>query len=332
MSKQAYERKLSQIEELRSVPVEQAVPALRRVFKDRSNYLVAKAAAVVGDRQIQELIPDLLAAFDRMMKDPVSTDKQCWAKTAIAKALKDLEHHEADIFLRGIAHRQLEPTWTRPVDTAATLRGICAIALTNCKHLQPLQILSSLTDLLADEETPVRIDAARAIAHLGAMEGLLPLRLKARLGDSEPEVIGHCFAALLNLAPSESLKFVAGFLHSEDADIRIEAAAALADSRQVEALVPVKEFLSRQSDPEVHRTVLAVLGTSPQPATGDYLLSVVESASERIGCFALAALGKSRYAGALRENARRVIAARESAVLTAAFEKAFGSSSADSPG
>ena len=93
-------------------------------------------------------------------------------------------------------------------------------------------ILTRLTDLLNDPEKPVRIDAARAIAQLSAREGLLPLRLKALIGDREPEVVGHCLAALLSLAPREYLQFVAGFLQSKDPDLRLEAAGVLAESHE----------------------------------------------------------------------------------------------------
>ena len=45
------------------------------------------------------------------MTDPVKTDPQCWAKNAIVKALKDLNHDDPAVFLRGIEHVQMEPVW-----------------------------------------------------------------------------------------------------------------------------------------------------------------------------------------------------------------------------
>src|SRR5262245_27590503 len=87
VAKQAFEKKIEAVEALRSAadPVE----PLQKALKDRSNYQVSKAAAIAGDLRREELVPDLVAAFDRFMNDPVKTDPQCWAKTAIAKALKD---------------------------------------------------------------------------------------------------------------------------------------------------------------------------------------------------------------------------------------------------
>ncbi len=70
-----------------------------------------------------------------------------------------------------------------------------------------------LVDLLgADKEKIVRIDAARAIAQLGGIESVLLLRLKSLAGDPEPEVIGQCFVALLDLSPEDYIPFVADFL------------------------------------------------------------------------------------------------------------------------
>ena len=102
---------------------------MRKALKDRSNYVAAKAAAIAAERQFHSLEPDLLAAFDRFMKDPAKSDPQCWAKNAIAKALKDFSYADPSIFFRGVAHVQLEPVWGGRQDTAATLRGICALAL-----------------------------------------------------------------------------------------------------------------------------------------------------------------------------------------------------------
>ncbi len=188
-------------------PIPDAVLSqLRKALKDPNNYLVSKAVAIAADLKRDELIPDLTAAFDRFMIDPVKSDPQCWAKTAIAKELKDLGNRDAHVFLRGIVHIQPEPVWGGQADSAGTLRGTCALALVDCR-LDDLEILTHLTDRLADKEMPVRLDAALAIAQFGRPEGVLPLRLKAWVGDVEPEVVGQCFTSLLALDSRTSLRF-----------------------------------------------------------------------------------------------------------------------------
>src|SRR5262249_19055805 len=107
--KQAFDKKIEALKELRSLPDSATAGAgLRKALKDRSNYLVSKAAAIVAELNLTDLIPDLLAAFERFLIDPVKSDPQCWAKLAIVKALKDLGHREPDVFLRGLTHIQLE--------------------------------------------------------------------------------------------------------------------------------------------------------------------------------------------------------------------------------
>ena len=310
MSKEAFERKLAQVEALRSAPDSEAVPALRKALKDRSNYVVSKAVAIVAARRRQDLVPDLLDAFERGLRDPVKTDPQCWAKNAIVKALKDLDHTDPAVFLRGIAHIQMEPSYLRAEDTAVTLRGACAMALLACS-IDSFDLLTRLTDLLCDLETPARIDAARAIGQLSAREGALPLRLKARLGDEEPEVIGHCLAALLNLNVTENLPFVGEFLRNDNPDLRMEAAGVLAEARSPEALALLTGFFERQTDPEIKRALVTFIAASPQPEAAEYLLSALESASEKLAAQIATALAGSRYAAACNDRIAVIMAGRQ---------------------
>jgi HEAT repeat protein len=294
MSKAAFDRKLAEIELLRSAPEDAALSLLKKALGDRSNYVAGKAASIAGDRLLHALEPDLIAAFERFMRDPSKSDPQCWAKNAIVKALKDLGHADAAIYLRGIEHFQMEPVWGGREDTATTLRATCAHALVSCR-LDSLTVLARLTDLLADPAVPVRIDAARAIAQLGAREGSLPLRLKALIGDAEPEVTGHCLIALLNLDPHEHLAFVASFLAKSDPDVRMEAAAALAQSHEPKSMSLLQEFWDTQTDPQVKRTLLTLIAASPLPASALFLRSVAESASTQIAAYAREALSQSRH-------------------------------------
>lgn len=323
MGKQSFDRKIEQIRALRSAPEESAQPQLCRALKDRSNYVVAQAASVTADRRLQSLVPDLLAAFDRFMVDPVKADPQCWAKIAIAKALKELDHSDPAVFLRGMAHVQLEPVWGKPEDSAATLRGTCALALVGC-HIPSFEILTHLTDLLADAKGPVRIDAARAIAQLSAREGVLPLRLKVLAGDPEPEVVGECFAALLSLAPVEYLSFVAGFLHSAERDRVLEAAAALASSVEPRAVEILEQAWGVLTDPLVKRTMLGFLAGSPLSAAAEFLLSVLENASGETAAAALTALSKSRYRSQVQARLVAIVAGKGDPGLSSLFDQAFG--------
>ena len=61
--------------------------------------MVADAAEIAGWRIILVLAPDLVAAFDRFMIEPVETDKVCRAKIAIVEALNKIEYDNEDVFL-----------------------------------------------------------------------------------------------------------------------------------------------------------------------------------------------------------------------------------------
>ncbi len=294
MSKQAFEKKLAGIETIRSLPDEGAILLLRKSLRDRNNYVVGKAARMAGERQLQALRPDLLEAFDRFLLDGAKTDPQCWAKNDIAKALKDLDHSDAEVFTRGIRHVQMEPVWGAQQDTASTLRGTCALALTGC-GIPAHEALLYLVDLLADPESPARRDAITAIGQLGTTEGTLLLRLKARIGDPDPAVTGQCFATLIDMLPREYLPFVGKFLGCQNRDVTLEAAGALAASREPAALPMIEAFWNRLHDPEMQRDLLILIAGSPNPASLDLLLSIATSAPEKLAAQARDLAGGSRF-------------------------------------
>jgi HEAT repeat protein len=320
VSKQAFDKKIEALEAIRSAP-DPAAP-LRKAIQDRNNYVVSKAAAIAGSLKLEELIPDLAAAFDRFLIDPAKSDPQCWAKNAIAKALKDLGCREARVFLLGIAHVQMEPVWGGQADSAGTLRGTCALALVDC-HLDDLVILTHLTDRLGDTQSPVRVDAALALAQFGRAEGILPLRLKACVGDEEPEVTGQCFASLLALAPDESIRFVGQFLNAKKEDVRGEAAAALAQSRDPEAFRILMEFYKKKLPPEVRHGVLMALGASPVREAADFLLSVVQKERGDFAATALKALAASRFRHEVRDRARVIVEEKDDEDLLKIFQREF---------
>lgn len=316
MGKQAFDQKLEALKTLRTAA------ELKKPLQDRNNYVVSKAAEIAANLKLEELIPDLIKAFGRFLEDPVKSDPQCWAKTAIAKALQDLGHRDADVFFKGSAHIQPEPVWGGAKDSAGRLRSICALALVDCR-LEVLRILIRLTDLLADPEAPVRVDAARALGILGAPEASLPLRLKALTGDEESEVVGQCFASLTAIDPGESIEFIRPFLKSAEQSVQAEAASVLAQSKDPRALEIVIAFLRQPIDLQVRQSVLISLGASPLREAADYLLSVVREETADTASDALTALAASRFRAEIKEAVSAAVSDRENAKLTAAFQREF---------
>jgi hypothetical protein len=313
------DRKIEMLEALRTAP---AVEPLRKALHDRSNYFVSKAAPLAAELGMQELIPDLLEAFDRFMIDPVKTDPQCWAKNAIAKALKDLGYNEPGFFLRGIKHFQLEPVWGGAEDTAQTLRGASALALVTCP-LPRLEILERLADLLAaGPAKTVRADAAIAIAQLSGPDSALLLRFKALSGDREVEVTGQCLTSLLDISPSY-VPFVASFLDSKIEDVPQEAAAALGACTDASAVAVLTERYRSRPDPFLTRAILLSLAASRHIDAADFLLEVIAKSEYDHALHALQALAASRFRDDYRDRATAAIRSRADAKLSEAFEKEF---------
>ena len=184
------------------------VEPLRKALAHRNNFIVAKAADLVREFRMAQLIPDMLTAFDRFFDDAVKTDPQCWAKNAISRALFALDHQEPEVYLRGMQHIQKEPVWGGQSDTAGTLRATCALALVQCRSLTDAALLTHLIELAGDKDKAVRAEVMRAIEQVGSPPASLLLRLRAILGADEPEVLGACYSGILRLEGAKAIPWV----------------------------------------------------------------------------------------------------------------------------
>src|SRR5207245_899724 len=172
-------------------------------------------------------------------------------------------------------------------------------------------------------EKPARIDAASAIANYSRREGIPLLRLKILTGDQEAEVIGACFTALLILAPRESVEFVASYLQSVNADVALEAAAALGESKEPRAFEALKRCWEQHYDAEFKRSLLLSIGLSRQPAALEFLLALIRTEPAATASDAIAALYPFRYQTQTRDQAEAAIRANGHEFLWQAFAKVF---------
>jgi HEAT repeat protein len=298
-----FDAELAALEALKSAPMDAgAIDHLRKALGHRNNYVVSKAARIVEENLLTALLPDALAAYERFFDDAVKTDPQCWAKNALVKALIALEHRGKDEYLRGLKHHQHEPVWGGQSDTAGTLRGQSAHALVNCPGVSDLELLTILLDLFADSDKAVRVEAARAIGNVGGPSAVLLLRMRALLGQGEEfEVLGACYAALLDLEGARAIPFVAKFLE-EGGDNSAEAAFALSAMRSPEALAALIARREKGADSWFGPTLLSAIVLSRLPEALDYLAGMIER-DERDAVAAIEALGRSSP----NEEARRRI-------------------------
>jgi len=294
---------------------------LRRVLAGKNSHAVATAAELVGELSLDALIPDLVAAFARFLEKPEKSDKGCRAKTEIAEALHQLDHDDAEVYLAGIRHVQMEPVWGGSADTAAPLRAACARGLV---RMQYRDLMVELGDLLADPEVPARVDAARAVAYSGREDGAPLLRLRVLAGDEDDQVIAECLGAMLAVAPNSSLAFVAKLLDASERPLREMAALALGSARVSEAFPILRDWHARCEDAELRRSALLAIAMLRSDSAFGFLLGLIAEAPGPTARDAIAALGMYQHDDALRERVTQA-AARDDADLREALEDAFPS-------
>ena len=227
---------------------------LRKALGDRSNLVAAKAAEICARLRCHGAIPDLLAHFERfLMMHPEKTDKGCWAKAAIIRALYDLDHLDAAFYRSNLSYRQMEPVWGKTEDTALDVRATSAFGLAASNDPRSL---IDLVPLLHDSEPSVRLAAIQAIGTLHSSGVEAVIRQKAITGDSMPQVLDECFRTLLHIEPDESIPFVADFLRRPSlVEVGEFAALALGETHQPAALDILRaEF--EEVLPRVSREVL----------------------------------------------------------------------------
>ncbi len=296
----------------------QAKALLRKSLSDRSSRVVTRAAEFIGETDDLSFAEPLVAAFRRLLDDALKRDPGCLAKTAIVKALVQLEHADADIYRHGVSYEQHEPIWGGSKDAAAELRAVCAFGLVSTAP--SLEVLNRCAVLLQDPCTEARAGAAQAIGALGQPEGAPLLRLKLLVGDLSAEVVGECCAALLVTDRVDGLAFVAQFLASPIDNVCVQAALALGASRRADAFAPLRETWQRHRSRTVRESLLVCVGLLRSPESRDFLLSLVRGPDRQAGADAISAL--KAYAGdrQLREQIQSAVSAIDDRQLAKVFE------------
>ena len=315
------EASLDRLAQIRKAAVEEPeLSELRSFLASKHSHAVAAAAEIAGEQGLDELRPLLVGAFHRLMENPIKRDPGCRGKAAVAEALHQLDAPEAELYLAGIEHEQMEPVWGGRQDTASELRTACGRGLVRMRHVDALL---HLADLLADSELSVRLGAAQSIAYHGTAHGLPILRLKVHSGDPEIEVIAECLLSILRISPESSRDFVAGFLRSADPSLAEAAALALGESRAEGAFDALRDWrcdAAGQGLGEVALMALAMLRSDPAI---EYLLSLVASEPGPAAREAIAAFAIHRHDQSMRARVEAA-ARREDVDLDEALEEAFG--------
>jgi|SRR5581483_3349384 len=312
---------MSRLKSLRADPTTNSATAeLTKALSSKANVVVSRAAEIIHDAKRTQFIDPLIAAFDRFMVDATTTDKGCAAKTSIAKALYELEARAENVFLAGIHHHQMEGVWGGHADTAAELRGVCALSLVRCNYRD---VMIELGDLLMDPEPTCRIMAARAIAYSENVAGLPLLRMKVLAGDQNSDVISECFTAMLRLSPRNSVSFVSQYMDSDDDELKQLAILSLGESRLPGALGALTEQFHRVLTGNERKPLILAIALTRLPASIDFLLKVIEQEHKQLGLAAIDALKIYRADPSIRARVLASTKQRDDADLRRAAEQSF---------
>ncbi|MEO5862810.1 MAG: HEAT repeat domain-containing protein [Burkholderiales bacterium] len=288
---------------------------------DRNNYYVAKAAALVAELALTSLKPDLVEAFERFLTGGAKLDPQCWAKQAIAESLAELGHDDQLVFIKGTQHFQPEPVWGGQQDTAVRLRGVCTLALIQCK-ISEFELLSRLVDILGDPEKGVRMEAIRAIGQCSSPDASLLLRVKATAGDTETEVTGQCLVTLLDMGADQHIAYVSRFLNASD-DIRFEALAALSECRDPRSAQLLIDSIKHAQDIDIKEEMILALGRSRHQVAMDFLLAEIENGRIQNASVCITALARGPSRDSLSEQVTNIVHRRANEILNRLVAKEF---------
>ncbi len=286
-----------------------------KALSAKSNIVLAKAARIAGETHWTELTDELVKAFHRVLPRGAEIDKGCAALIAIARALYALDYDGPELYLAGMRHVQNEPGYIRPTDTAVDLRAVCAMGLASTNYREKLQ---ALIDLLVDAEWRARSGAVRAITVVGSEAAALLLRLKAQIGDEEPEVIGDCFMGLLDVEGEDALPFVTGFAESRDEGVREAAVLALGASRRADAVDWLKQRFENLAGAEMKKAILLALATSRTEPAIEFVLDVIRNGNAQASAMAVSAMEVNRGDLRIREAVEAALRGRQAERAAAA--------------
>lgn len=323
MARKSLEDQLAELHALRgATETPEARTQLLNALRRGVNHVAAKAAELLADARDAEVEPALVQAFDRFMSDPLKIDKGCVAKTAIAAALHQMHAPADQVYLRGIRYVQLEPTYGGRADTAASLRGLCAMGLVDMNHPDALL---HVVPLLCDPERQARIAAVRALAASGRDDAAHVLNLKAHIGADDPDVLSETLGALLSLWRERALPIVGDLIdRAGAAGTREVAVLALGSSRLPGVLTMIRERYERDIDGEFRRVCLLALVMHRSDDATSFVLEQLRDGSSQAAENALAALATFRHDAVLLRRVRDAVEQRGDRAIHAVFASQFG--------
>lgn len=227
------EERLVAVERLSSIAGAEATALLAAALRDRSHYIAALAARLLGERGDPGAVPAMVETFRWMAEKGKARDSGCRVRNELALAFGKMEDARAsEVLFAGLRTVQVEPDGASLADMGAALRGNCAQALGQIRAPGALAELA----LLLFDTVPLKDDfekvapakaAAEAIGRLGDAAGIVPLSIAVAHGpdllfpkmivpENRPtavsEVVTVCMDALVVLEAPQIVTLLAPYL------------------------------------------------------------------------------------------------------------------------
>ena len=290
-SKQTQDR-LQAVKRIADLDPAEQQPLLLGALRDKSPYVAALAAEALGGGADDHAALQMTEMFGELCTDGVKLDPGCHIRSNIAFALGRLEYYPASDMLRlGIKIVQVEPVGGGSFDTAAHLRGNCALALAQIRDpgcVRDIALLlfdrSGFARQVLDPTVKMepRKAAARALSLSGNIQARLPLTLKlVHPENEEPEVLQECMQALVELEDPFALEVLEPYLKHSDQRLAAYAALMIAQSQQPGAAALLARAAPQFSGNALKAVVLA-LATVRDPDAYDQLHRLLKSDREAV--------------------------------------------------
>jgi hypothetical protein len=314
-----------QLADLHQAAEEQSRETLERPLANalgNSHYrVVAAAARICEEKFVYSMETHLKESFRRLIENAVKRDPSCIAKRAIIRALTAIDCADVNFYLDALHYRQMEPVWGGSADTAADIRGFAAMGLANTSYYRAA---AELAPMLADPEIQVRRQVIQAVAVLRPEQAEPLLRLKAVMGDAEPEVTSEVFSALVRMEPEESARFVAGFMEADDPLLVESALLALGDSAAPETLEPlITRYEESWIQHEQRRSLIRGIALHRHERALEWLLEQIVEGSLPTAAAIVEALAEFRRNERVRQRLKKSVGQRGETELVKVFERVW---------
>ncbi len=273
---------------------------LLEALADKSHYVAALAAEALGENADENAALAMTEQFALLSEDGPKRDPGCHIRANLAFALGRLDYRPASDVLRvGIKAVQIEAVGGVPFDTAAHLRGNCALALA---QIRDPDCVRDIALLLFDRsgfarqaiDPTVKMEprkaAARALSLSGSLAARLPLTLRLVHPENEvPDVLQECMQALVELEDPYALEVLEPYLQHADQRLAAYAALMIAQTQAPEAAGLLAQAVQRLSGDPLRAAVLA-LTTLRRPEAYSLLHALAQSDREAVRLAAIDAL------------------------------------------